>query len=126
MEEKVKAFLELATQKKASDIFIIAGRPLSVKIDGKLCTLDGFEERLMPPETDEFIRIIYKLDHDRNIEPMLETGDDDFSMAIPGKISCFHNSWRNVQILRIRQIKCNNTDDSGKRTTLPVCIYTKS
>ena len=28
MEEKVKAFLELATQKKASDIFIIAGRPL--------------------------------------------------------------------------------------------------
>lgn len=84
MEEKVKAFLELATQKKASDIFIIAGRPLSVKIDGKLCTLDGFEERLMPPETDEFIRIIYKLAHDRNIEPMLETGDDDFSMAIPG------------------------------------------
>ena len=77
MEEKVKAFLELATQKKASDIFIIAGRPLSVKIDGKLCTLDGFEERLMPPETDEFIRIIYKLAHDRNIEPMLETGDDD-------------------------------------------------
>lgn len=68
MEEKVKAFLELATQKKASDIFIIAGRPLSVKIDGKLCTLDGFEERLMPPETDEFIRIIYKLAHDRNIE----------------------------------------------------------
>ena len=43
-----------------------------------------------------------------------------------GKVSCFHNSWRNVQILRIRQIKCNNTDDSGKRTTLPVCIYTKS
>ena len=83
MEEKVKAFLELATQKKASDIFIIAGRPLSVKIDGKLCTLEGFEERLMPPETDEFIRIIYKLAHGRNIEPMLETGDDDFSMAIP-------------------------------------------
>ena len=89
MEEKVKAFLELATQKKASDIFIIAGRPLSVKIDGKLCTLDGFEERLMPPETDEFIRIIYKLAHDRNIEPMLETGDDDFSFSIPG-VSRFH------------------------------------
>ena len=33
MEEKVKAFLELATQKKASDIFIIAGRPLSVKMN---------------------------------------------------------------------------------------------
>ena len=94
MEEKVKAFLELATQKKASDIFIIAGRPLSVKIDGKLCSLDGFEERLMPPETDEFIRIIYKLAHDRNIEPMLETGDDDFSMAIPGLSRFRVNTYR--------------------------------
>ena len=61
MEEKVRAFLELATSKKASDIFIIAGRPLSAKIDGKLCILEGFEERLMPPETNEFIRIIYKM-----------------------------------------------------------------
>ena len=78
----------------ASDIFIIAGRPLSVKIDGKLCTLDGFEERLMPPETDEFIRIIYKLAHDRNIEPMLETGDDDFSMAIPGLSRFRVNTYR--------------------------------
>ena len=82
MEEKVKAFLELATQKKASDIFIIAGRPLSVKIDGKLCTLDGFEERLMPPETDEFIRIIYKLAHDRNIEPVSYTHLDVYKRQL--------------------------------------------
>ena len=33
-DEKVKAFLELATQKKASEIFIIDGRPLSVEIEG--------------------------------------------------------------------------------------------
>ena len=26
------------------------------------------------------------------------------------------------QILRIRQIKCNNTDDSGKGPLLPVCV----
>ena len=94
MEEKVKAFLELATQKKASDIFVIAGRPLSVKIDGKLCILDGFEDRLMPPETDEFIRIIYKLAHDRDMRPMLETGDDDFSMAIPGLSRFRVNTYR--------------------------------
>ena len=94
MEEKVRAFLQLATEKKASDIFIIAGRPLSVKIDGKLCTLEGFEERLMPPETDEFIRIIYKLAHDRNIQPMLESGDDDFSMAIPGLSRFRVNTYR--------------------------------
>lgn len=48
----------------------------------------------MPPETDEFIRIIYKLAHDRNIEPMLETGDDDFSMAIPGLSRFRVNTYR--------------------------------
>lgn len=94
MEEKVKAFLELATAKKASDIFIIAGRPLSVKIDGKLCILEGFEERLMPPETNEFIQIIYKMANNRNIQPMLETGDDDFSMAIPGLSRFRVNTYR--------------------------------
>ena len=94
MEEKVRAFLELATQKHASDIFVIAGRPLSVKIDGKLCTLEGFEQRLMPPETDEIIRILYSLAHDRNIQPMLESGDDDFSMAISGLSRFRVNTYR--------------------------------
>ena len=86
-KEQTLEFLSKAADLHASDIFIIAGRPLSIKTDGRLSTygtLDGFEERLMPPETDEFIRIIYKLAHDRNIEPMLETGDDDFSFSIPG------------------------------------------
>ena len=94
MEEKVRAFLELATRKNASDIFIIAGRPLSVKIDGKLCILEGFDERLMPPETDQIIRILYKLAHDRDINPMLESGDDDFSMAIPGLSRFRVNTYR--------------------------------
>lgn len=84
MEEKVQAFLELATQKKASDIFVIAGRPLSVKIDGKLCTLEGFEERLMPPETDEFIRIIYKLAHNRNIQLCWNPETMTFPWLSPG------------------------------------------
>ena len=39
MEEKVRAFLELATRKNASDIFIIAGRPLSVKISSFYLTI---------------------------------------------------------------------------------------
>ena len=51
------------------------------------------------------------------------TGDQNHSF---GKIRSFHNSWWNMQILGIRKVKCNNTDDSSKRTTLPVCIYTES
>ena len=81
MEEKVRAFLELATRKNASDIFIIAGRPLVIKTDGHL---SNHGERLMPDETESILRTIYHLAGDRNIDHLLQTGDDDFSFSVPG------------------------------------------
>ena len=48
-------FLSYSATRHASDIFIIAGRPLSVKIDGKLST---YGEKLMPADTDALIRQI--------------------------------------------------------------------
>lgn len=67
-------FLSYSATRHASDIFIIAGRPLSVKIDGKLST---YGEKLMPTDTDALIRQIYQLANNRNIDPFLNTGDDD-------------------------------------------------
>ena len=75
-------FLSYSATRHASDIFIIAGRPLSVKIDGKLST---YGERLMPADTDALIRQIYQLANNRNIDTFLNTGDDDFSFSVPGK-----------------------------------------
>ena len=74
-------FLSYSATRHASDIFIIAGRPLSVKIDGKLST---YGEKLMPADTDALIRQIYQLANNRNIDPFLNTGDDDFSFSVPG------------------------------------------
>ena len=75
------AFLQSATSAGASDIFVVAGLPISYKVNGIMHT-EG--ERLMPHDTELFIRNIYELAGNRSIERFLETGDDDFSFAISG------------------------------------------
>ena len=77
----VKNILAQATGKGASDIFIIAGKPLAYKKRGKLTHLN--EDRLMPPETHEIVTGIYSLAN-RDISHFEKLGDDDFSFAIPG------------------------------------------
>lgn len=75
-------FLTEATHLRASDLFIVSGRPLSYKTGGRICTFS--EEKVMPRETEELIRGIYRLADNRDIRSFQETGDDDFSFAIPG------------------------------------------
>lgn len=90
-EQFIPEFLSLAAEHSASDIFIVAGRPLSMKIQG---TLKNFGDRLMPNDTDEMIRTIYKLAGDRPMEHYLQTGDDDFSFSIPGLSRFRVNAYR--------------------------------
>ncbi|BDF59258.1 twitching motility protein [Christensenellaceae bacterium] len=73
--------LREATKLKASDIFIIVGRPVSFKINNRIECLG--EEFLKPETTDRLVREIYALGA-RNPECMLETGDDDFSFSLKG------------------------------------------
>lgn len=74
--------LKDAVARGASDIFIVAGRPLVYKLSGQLTNVD--DTRLLPPDTEEFVRQIYKLAGNRPIDRLLETGDDDFSFAVQG------------------------------------------
>ena len=66
----------------ASDIFIVAGLPLSYKIQGQLITDNG--NKLMPAETGEMISEIYHLANDRSMSGLTEKGDDDFSFTLKG------------------------------------------
>lgn len=75
-------FLTEATAQGASDLFVVAGRPLSCKKGGKI-TLMG-EERMMPDQCESLIREIYHLAGQRDINPFLASGDDDFSFAVQG------------------------------------------
>ncbi len=80
-KEQTLDFLSKAASEHASDIFIIAGRPLSIKTDGHLST---YGEHLMPEQTNEILQIIYQLAGNRDISRLHDTGDDDFSFSIPG------------------------------------------
>ena len=77
----VKKILDQATDNGASDIFVIAGRPLSYKIKGQIEELD--EIKLFPNETHEFVTELYRL-AERDISEFERRGDDDFSFAVPG------------------------------------------
>ncbi len=77
----VTDLLKKAVENKASDVFIIAGLPVSYRINGRIIKEES--ERLMPPETESYLRQIYALDN-RDISQMSRDGDDDFSFAISG------------------------------------------
>ena len=90
-EQKIPEYLSLAAREHASDIFIIAGRPLSIKTDGRLC---NYGERLMPEQTADIIEEIYRLADNRDIDKFLQSGDDDFSFSIPGLSRFRVNAYR--------------------------------
>ncbi len=63
----------------ASDIFIIAGLPLSFKINGDIRPIDA-GLILSPKDTEELIKNIYAL-AGRKMDNFYATGDDDFSFS---------------------------------------------
>lgn len=80
--EKVIEILKEASDQRASDIFIVAGRPLGFKINNTIINFS--EEVLMPAATERIIADIYALANNRNMDSVLAIGDDDFSFAIRG------------------------------------------
>ena len=84
-------YLTQAVAAGASDIFIISGSPVSVKLDGQLRPLDG--EQLLPPGSEVLIREVYSLAH-RSMTPLLQSGDDDFSFSVPGLARFRINAYR--------------------------------
>lgn len=110
----LKSLLQAATQAKASDIFIIAGLPLSYKVHGEIHS-DG--ERLMPGDTELLVRGIYTLAGQRPIDHFLENGDDDFSFAIPGlsryRVSTYKQRGSLAAVIRIISFELPNPSELG-------------
>lgn len=78
----VKELLKQAVLENASDIFIVAGLPVSYRLDGSIVRKS--EHKLTPADTSDLLRQIYELDIQADWENLLKRGDDDFSFAIPG------------------------------------------
>lgn len=78
---KIIDIFKTAIEKRASDIFIIAGRPLSYKLMGEIVSEN--ESPLTAEETYVIIYEIFKLAKNDNIDTLYNNGDMDFSFSIP-------------------------------------------
>mgnify|MGYP001059916210 FL=1 len=110
----VRKILEEATKREASDIFIIAGRPLTYKSKGIMNTLD--DQRMEPKDTFQFVSAIYTL-AERNIDDFDRTGDDDFSFAIPGvsrfRVSTFKQRGSYSAVIRVISFTLPHPSEPG-------------
>jgi len=87
----VVKYLELAVEKNASDVFIVAGGSVSVKIDGRIQPIS--ENKVFPKETEQLITEIYEMAK-RPMDEVINKGDDDFSFAIAGLARFRVNTYR--------------------------------
>ena len=72
--------LSQAAEKAAADIFIVPGYYISLKIGGAVTPIS--RKRLSPEACEALLREIYRIDSDRPMDRLLETGDDDFSFSV--------------------------------------------
>ncbi len=94
---------EKALENNVSDIFIIAGRPVSFKKKG---VIERFsEEMMMPNDTAKLVEEIYQLADERDIETLYKCGDDDFAVSLRGigrfRVNAFKQRGSLAAIIRV-------------------------
>ena len=103
MELILEEILQEATRKGASDIYLVSGKPLSMKLGDKIIELH--DTRLLPSNTMEYLQEIYMLASNRDISRVEEAGDDDFSFSLPGvarfRVSAFKQRGTLAAVIRI-------------------------
>ena len=100
--ESIQVYLDRAVKENASDLFIIAGKAMSMKRDGLIVPVT--EERLLPEDTEVLVRELYSLD-DRDIAEKVTEWDDDFSLSLPGlarfRVNIFQQRGSLAAVIRV-------------------------
>ena len=100
--ENVKRYLEMAVERGAADVFLIAGKNITMKSGGTF--LDVGVERLMPRDSEELVRGLYSLAN-RSIPERIMVWDDDFALSIPGlarfRINVFQQRGSLAAVIRV-------------------------
>lgn len=78
----LREILENAIKNNASDIFIVAGLPVSYRINDIIEKQN--DSKLLPADTAALVEQIYEMAGQRDMSRFKKRGDDDFSFAIPG------------------------------------------
>lgn len=99
----IQEILKLAVEEGSSDVFIIAGLPVSIRKNGTITRLN--DTRLLPPDTEALLSQIYELANHRSLNSVSDDGDDDFAFAIPGlsrfRVSAFMQRGALSAVIRI-------------------------
>ncbi|MCL1866781.1 MAG: type IV pili twitching motility protein PilT, partial [Oscillospiraceae bacterium] len=96
--------LENSVKQKASDIFIMPGLGLSLKVGGVIKTVADSAEILTPKDTERIIKEAYTA-AEREFVGFTESGDDDFSVSVKGlsrfRISAFRQRGSWAAVIRV-------------------------
>ena len=108
---EINDILQAAIQRGGSDVFIIPGSYVRVKIAGEVQPL--MEAVLKPDDTKRLIRQVYELDS-REMDRLTQHGDDDFSFSISGvgRFRCNAYQQRNsfAMVLRVVSLGLPNPE----------------
>lgn len=115
MELETTQLLQQAVQSGASDVFIVAGLPVSMRINGIIIREN--DTKLTPVDTSSIVTQIYQLAGKRDIRNFEESGDDDFSFAIPGlsrfRVSAYKQRGAMSVVIRIISFSLPNPAELG-------------
>lgn len=106
----IETLLKLSVEKKASDIFISAGVPPTLKINGVLTRLDAAV--LTPKDTEKMVHDLFE--DERLLIHYSDSGEADFSISRPGigrfRVSAYTQRGSSAAVLRV--IRFETIDES--------------
>ncbi len=102
-----------AISESVSDIFIVAGLPITGKVGGK--TKAYSEETLSPDDTKRYIEEIYEYANNRPLDELSTKGDDDFSFALRGvsrfRVNAYKQRGTLAAVIRIVRFDLPSPDE---------------
>lgn len=112
---QLENILEKAIAENASDVFIVAGLPVSFRKNGAIQRID--DTKLLPPDTERLVEDIYHHAGDRDMTHFNEMGDDDFSFAIKGlsrfRVSTYKQRGALSAVIRIITFELPHANELG-------------
>ncbi|MDO4542422.1 MAG: type IV pili twitching motility protein PilT, partial [Bacillota bacterium] len=107
--------LKKAVAMNASDVFIIAGKAISYKVNNQIRQED--DERLSPGDTQELINAMYSLAQERDRSVLMSSGDDDFAFSVPGlsrfRLSVYRQRSSLAAVIRVISFELPNPKEIG-------------
>lgn len=107
--------VRIAMDKNASDIFIVAGTMLTIKVNNELAQINT--DMLKRADTKTLIDEIYAMSGNRSQEHLERIGDDDFSFSIPTiarfRVNVYSQRNSLAAVLRIVRFDIPKAEDMG-------------